>query len=142
VLLTPAAAFANDLAPITVPLPLQRTLLLLAAILLPLEVGLRRLRISPLDALDWLRHPHRLDVVLPWHRSGDQFQPAAWMPGAAAKKRAAARIARPYNPERPLSGHVTPGLARETAAEDGEDALGATLKWLAARRGNSRGDSG
>jgi hypothetical protein len=64
------------------------------------------------------------------------------MPGAAAKRRPAAKVSRPFYSEGPLSGHVTPGLARETAAEDGEDALGATLKWLAARRGNSRGDSG
>jgi len=143
VLLTPAAAFANDLAPISVPLPLQRTLLLIAAILLPVEVGLRRLRISPLDALEWLRHPHRLDVVLPWRNSGQEWlRPPAWMPGASAIQRPPPRVNRPFYSEPTLSGHVTPGLARQTDVEDGEDALGATLKWLAARRGSGRGDSG
>jgi Ca-activated chloride channel family protein len=142
VLLTPAAAFANDLAPISVPLPLQRTLLLVAAILLPLEVGLRRLRISPVDALDWLRHPHRLEVVLPWRRAGDEWlRPPAWIPGAALMHRPPPRVHRPFYSDPTLTGHVTPGLARQTDVEDGEDALGATLKWLAARRGNNRGDA-
>jgi hypothetical protein len=37
-------------------------------------------------------------------------------------------------------GHVTPGLARDTTTENGtdeDDALGATLRWLAARRGST-----
>ncbi|MCA1644837.1 MAG: VWA domain-containing protein [Chloroflexi bacterium] len=144
VLSTPAAAFADDLAPISVPLPLQRTLLLAAAILLPLEVGLRRLRVSPLDALEWLKHPHRIELAGPWQRSGDAWpRPPAWVPGATARRPAAPRVSRPYASEPTFSGQVTPGLARQTDAEDGEDALGATLKWLAARRGGShRGDSG
>jgi hypothetical protein len=142
VLLTPAAAFANDLAPISVPLPLQRSLLSLAAILLPLEVGLRRLRISPLDFVEWLRHPHRLEIALPWRRAGQQWLPPAWIPGAAAMRTKPPRVNRPFYSEPSISGHVTPGLARQTDVEDGEDALGATLKWLAARRGRGRGDSG
>lgn len=144
VLLTPAGAFANDLAPISVPLPVQRLLLLLAAVLLPLEVGLRRLRISPLEALGWLRHPHRVDVVLPWQRSGTEWRPAAWMPGAAAKRQPPPGVKRSFYSESSLGGHVTPGLARESDGEDDaeEDALGATLKWLAARRGSGRGDAG
>jgi hypothetical protein len=52
------------------------------------------------------------------------------------------RVTRPFYSEPGISGHVTPGLARQTDVEDGEDALGATLKWLAARRGGRRGDSG
>src|SRR6202521_2441173 len=40
VLREPAAAFADDLAPISVPLPLQRTLLAIAAVLLPLEIAI------------------------------------------------------------------------------------------------------
>jgi hypothetical protein len=52
------------------------------------------------------------------------------------------RVTRPFYSESALSGHVTPGLARQTDVEEGEDALGATLKWLAARRGGGRGDSG
>jgi len=53
-------------------------------------------------------------------------------------------VTRPLRSERAFSPNVTPGLAREEA--DGEvsaedDALGVTLKWLAARRG-SRGDRG
>jgi Mg-chelatase subunit ChlD len=145
VLASPSAAFADNLAPISVPLPLQRTLLLVAAILLPVEVGLRRLRISPMDALEWLRHPHRLEVVLPWRRSGEGgLRPAAWMPGAWATRRAPPRLSRPFYSEPTLSSHATPGLARQTDADDAadQDALGATLKWLAARRGGTRGDSG
>jgi Mg-chelatase subunit ChlD len=143
VLLTPAAAFANDLAPISVPLPLQRTLLLIAAILLPLEVGLRRLRISPVDLIEWLRHPRRLEIALPWRRGSQEWlRPPAWVPGASAIRRSPPRVTRPFYSEPSISGHVTPGLARQTDVEDGEDALGATLKWLAARRGGGRGDSG
>ena len=54
------------------------------------------------------------------------------------------RVNRPFYSEPTLSGHVTPGLARQTEVEGGseDDALGATLKWLAARRGSGRGDSG
>jgi hypothetical protein len=143
-LANPTAAFANDLPPITVPLPLQRTLLVLAAILLPIEVGLRRLRISPVDVLDWLRSPHRVEVVLPWQRSGDAaLRPPAWMPGAWVRRQPP-RVMRPFYSEPTLSGHVTPGLARQTEVENGtdDDALGATLKWLAARRGGGHGDTG
>jgi len=46
--------------------------------------------------------------------------------------------------ERAFSANVTPALARDAADADAsgeEDALGVTLKWLAARRG-SRGDKG
>ena len=105
VLATPSAAFANDLGPISVPLPLQRLLLLVAAILLPLEVGLRRLRISPMDALEWLKHPHRLEMVLPWHRSGDAWHPGAWMPGAAALRRPPLRLNRPFYTEPTLKAY-------------------------------------
>jgi hypothetical protein len=72
-------------------------------------------------------------------------RPAAWRPGAWATRRPVPRITRPfYTSEPSLSGHATPGLARETdidGADPEQDALGATLKWLAARRGR-KGDPG
>jgi hypothetical protein len=141
VLLSAAAAFADDLPPVTTPLPLQRTLLLIAALILPIEIALRRLRISPLDLLDWLRHPRRVEIRAPWRPGEGGLAPAAWMPGAW-KTRGAPPLVRPFYSETPLSGPVTPGLARQTDTPDEADALGATLKWLAARRGNSRGDTG
>jgi hypothetical protein len=47
-------------------------------------------------------------------------------------------MVRPFYSEPTLSGPVTPGLARETDTSSAEedDALGATLRWLAARRGD------
>lgn len=144
-LVTPAGAFADDLLPVNTPLPLQRVLLLLAAILLPIEVGLRRLRISPFDVWDWLRHPRRVALDLPWAAGG--LQPAAWMPGAWRTHRAPppVPIVRPFYSEATLGAPLTPRLARQDDADssDGEEeALAATLKWLAARRGGSRGDRG
>jgi hypothetical protein len=144
-LVTPAGAFADDLLPVNTPLPLQRVLLLLAAILLPIEVGLRRLRISPFDVWDWLRHPRRVALDLPWAAEG--LQPAAWMPGAWRTHRVPppVPIVRPFYSEATLGAPVTPRLARQDDADssDGEEeALAATLKWLAARRGGSHGDRG
>ena len=140
----PAEAFGQDLAPVTTPLPLQRVLVLIAAVLLPIEVGLRRLRVSLFDVLDWLRHPRRVHIALRRLSPELAVQPPAWVPGAW-KPRAVSRpmaYSRPVEPA--LSAHVTPGLARETSGDgesDADDALGATLRWLAARRG-SRGDAG
>jgi hypothetical protein len=145
VLSVPADAFAGDLPPVTTPLPLQRILLLLAALLLPLEIALRRLRISPRDVWEWLRHPHRVALDLP-HWRPDFAAPITrppWVPGAWKGKPApppAVWVAR--KPEQGLGGHATPGLARDTTTEaDEEDALAAATRWLAARRGGS-GDHG
>ena len=132
VLYSPADAFANDLAPVTTPLPLQRVLVLIAAILLPLEVGLRRLRISPRDLWDWLRHPHRVDLTLP--RFELPSQSPVWVPGAWKP--------RPTPPppvwtarEPSLGAHATPGLARESNMEaEEESALASASRWLASRR--------
>jgi hypothetical protein len=147
VLYTPEEAFGADLPPVSTPLPLQRILVLIAAVLLPIEVGIRRLRVSVFDLLEWLKHPRRLDVAVSLPRWAPELpvQAPAWVPGlnrarpapssAAWTKRAAEQV---------LSAHVTPGLARETAIDgEGEedDALGATLRWLASRRGSS-GDRG
>ena len=145
VLTDPSAAFADDLPPISVPLPLQRILIAIAAVLLPVEIAIRRLRISLVDLVDWLRHPRRLPLALPRWSTRGQVQPAAWTPGAWAARRPVPRVTRPfYTSEPTLSGHATPGLARETdieGADNEQDALGATLKWLAARRG-TKGDAG
>jgi len=145
VLPDPAGAFANDLPPISVPLPLQRTLLAIAAVLLPLEIAIRRLRVSPADIVEWLRHPRWIPLAIPRWATPAPAQPAAWTPGAWAARRPIPRVTRPFysSPTSTIGGHATPGLARETDIDaDGEqDALGATLKWLAARRG-TKGDAG
>jgi hypothetical protein len=146
VLSGPASAFAQDLPPITTPLPLQRILVLIAAVLLPLEVGIRRLRISPADVLDWLRHPRRISLALPRWSPELPVQAPAWMPGTWRMRRPPPRIAWPRRAEDPRYGaHVTPGLARQEAEADPqaaeEDALAATTRWLASRRG-TRGDPG
>jgi Ca-activated chloride channel homolog len=143
VLASPAAAFANDLPPITSPLPLQPVLLAIAAVLLPIEIAIRRLRISPVDVLDWLRHPRRLALTRPSWSTELPVQAPAWMPGKWGRRRPPPAYTRIIRPEPTLSGHATPGLARESTddpPEADEDALAATLRWLAARRG-TRGDS-
>jgi Ca-activated chloride channel family protein len=144
VLASPAAAFADDLPPVTTPLPLQRTLLLIAAVLLPLEIALRKLRVSPADIFDWLRHPRRVEIAVPWRPAEAAWRPGGWAPGMWGPRRPSAPLTRPVHSERAFSANVTPGLAREEADADAsseEDALGVTLKWLAARRG-SRADKG
>ena len=145
ILASPAAAFADDLAPITTPLPVQRVLLIIAALLLPVDVALRRLRLSPADLLDWLRHPRRVALGLPRWAPELPVQAPAWSPGAWATRRTPPpALRRVPRAESSLSSPATPGLARETEPDgegDADDALGATLRWLAARRG-SRGDAG
>ena len=140
VLITPAAAFADDLPPVTTPLPLQASLLLLAAVLLVVDVALRRVRVSLVDVWDWLRHPHRVALEAPW-RAGEGWQPAAWMPGAWAPRRPPPRVTQPLRSEH-YGGHATPGLARAEKQDDAEEsALSATRKWLAAHR-STTGDKG
>jgi hypothetical protein len=156
VIYSPADAFASDLPPVTTPLPLQRLLVLLAAILLPLEIGLRRLRLSPSDLWSWLRHPHSLDVSLPGRSAEAPAHNAAWVPGARSRPPAPPVVWPKRVVEQTLGGHASPGLARDTGArpatatdkttdkkdgEDTDDALGEALRWLAARRG-STGDRG
>jgi hypothetical protein len=146
VIYSPADAFATDLAPVTAPLPLQRLLVLFAAILLPLEIGLRRLRVSPGDVWNWLRHPRRLEVSLPHWSAELPSQTPAWVPGASGGRPPAAPVVWPKRVVEPkLGGHASPGLAREANAnsttEGEDDALGEAMRWLAARRGSS-GDSG
>ncbi|MDB5075920.1 MAG: hypothetical protein JWO42_2099, partial [Chloroflexi bacterium] len=53
----PSAAFANNLAPVNAPTPLQTPLLLLALLLLPLDVAARRL---VLQRSDWVTQLHAL----------------------------------------------------------------------------------
>jgi hypothetical protein len=146
VLASPAAAFATDLAPVTTPLPLQRVLVLIAAILLPIEIGLRRLRLSFADLVDWLRHPRRMSMDFPRWSPDLPVQYPTWMPGAWKPRPVPPPISwARRTAETALGAHVTPGLARDTDLEgssnEEDDALGATLRWLAARRGTS-GDRG
>ncbi len=140
----PAAAFADDLTPIRVPLPLQRLLLALAAVLLPLDIAIRRLRISPSDVLEWVRHPRRIPFAMPRWSTEPPVQPGGWRLGVWGPRRQPPSAGRPFaSPEPTMSSRATPILAREADGEgDAEqDALGATLKWLAARRG-TKGDPG
>ena len=104
-----------------------------------------RLRLSPADLVDWLRHPHRVALGLPRWAPELPAQMPAWAPGAWAARRTPPPALRHVPRSEPsFSSNVTPGLARQTetdgAAAD-DDALGATLRWLAARRG-TRGDVG
>jgi Mg-chelatase subunit ChlD len=149
VIYSPGDAFADNLAPVTTPLPLQRVLVLIAAILLPLEIGLRRLRLSPADLWGWLRHPHRLDVSLPRWAPELPAQAPAWIPGASRSRPPSPPVVWPRRSAEPLiGGHASPGLAREEKAaaspatkSEEDDALGEAMRWLAARRG-SGGDRG
>ncbi len=155
VIYAPADAFANDLAPVTTPLPLQRTLLLIAAILLPFEIGLRRLRLTPSDLWHWLRHPHHFDVSLPRWSGQSPAHASAWVPGASRTGPPAPGVVWPKRVEPHFGSHATPGLARDAhttaetastnanvdAAHQEDDALGEAMRWLAARRGRS-GDRG
>jgi uncharacterized membrane protein/uncharacterized protein YegL len=136
----PGAAFADDLAPVTSPLPLQYWLLLFAAVLLPIDVALRRLRLSFVDVGDWLRHPRRLDVrlALPWflarRRVADVPLPT-WVPGLQRRPRSTPTAGRSLAGDAISSSAVTPALAREQDGDSSEDdALADTLRWLAARR--------
>jgi Ca-activated chloride channel homolog len=137
----PASAFADNLAPVSSPLPLQRLLLLIAAILLPIDVALRRLRVSFDEVRDWLRHPRRLavSVALPSFLSRGRAAETplpSWVPGMHARRRAVQPFMRPTRvTDVVTSAPVTPMLAREQDGETSEDdALAETLRWLAARR--------
>ncbi len=139
----PGDAFAANLAPVRSPLPLQRLLLLLAAILLPIDVALRRLRISPSELRDWLGHPRQIlehlavPAFLSRSSSPDLPKPS-WLPGMKPIKRGPPRPARPAGTSPVVSaGPATPYLARQAdddAAPPDEDPLAETLRWLAARR--------
>jgi hypothetical protein len=141
VLYAPADAFGGDLAPVTTPLPLQRWLLLAAAVLLPIEVGLRRLRLSPRDLWGWLRHPRRVALAMPLWRPGVGTDAPAWVPGMwKARPAPPPAVWTARKTDSAVGAHASPGLARDstTGAEtDEEDALGSAMKWLAARRGTT-----
>ena len=136
----PAAAFANDLAPVTSPLPLQRLLLLFAAILLPIDVALRRLRVSFDEIKDWLRHPGRVGVTVALpsflSRAGTPETPLpTWLPGLRTRPKPVQPLIRPLSGDLITSSAVTPALAREQDGDTSDDdALAETLRWLAARR--------
>jgi len=137
----PASAFADNLVPVSSPLPLQRLLLLIAAILLPIDVALRRLRVSLDEVRDWLRHPRRLavSVALPLFLSRGRAAETplpSWVPGMHARRRPVQPFMRPTRvTDVVTSAPVTPMLAREQDGETSEDdALAETLRWLAARR--------
>jgi uncharacterized membrane protein len=95
VLNDPAAAFAFDLRPTPSDVPLTRPLLLLAVLIVPLEVGLRRLRLARLRFLE--RAPAQKATL----RSVRPFgvEPGRWRPvrplAILNRKRAAARAASP-----------------------------------------------
>ena len=69
----------------------------------------------------------------------------SWAPGRWSARRTPPPPLRRIRTEPSYSSQATPGLARETQVDgeaDADDALGATLRWLAARRGGSRNDPG
>lgn len=141
VLDSPAAAFADDLPPASSPLPLEHWLLVLAAVLLPLDVALRRLRVTPSDVLEWLRHPRRLGLRMPDRDTGPALAYSGWLPGRAPRRRGPPPRPVPRPEPGVLRSHVTPGLARDSDEDvSEEDALAATLRWLVERRGE-RGDT-
>ena len=120
-------------------------LLIVAAVLLPVDVALRKLRLSPADLLEWLRHPRRVTVRLPGWSPELPTQMPSWAPGKWSARRTPPAPLRRIRAEPSFRSQVTPGLARETQVDgeaDEDDALGATLRWLAARRGGSRNDPG
>src|SRR5262249_61453643 len=99
----PASAFADNLVPVSSPLPLQRLLLLIAAILLPIDVALRRLRVSLDEVRDWLRHPRRLavSVALPLFLSRGRAAGTplpSWVPGRHPRRRPGQPVTRPPRP--------------------------------------------
>ena len=120
-------------------------LVLIAAILLPLEIGLRRLRLTPGDLVAWVRHPYRLNLSLPRWAPDLPTQTPTWVPGAAKSRAPTPPIVWPKrSTEARVGGHASPGLARgdaTTTATEDDDALGEAMRWLAARRGSS-GDRG
>ncbi|MDQ3810866.1 MAG: VWA domain-containing protein, partial [Chloroflexota bacterium] len=136
---TPADAFADNLAPLSNPMPVHRVLLLLAAVLLPIDIAVRRLRLSPDDLRDWLRHPSWPAVSRPaWLGGASSLAsvPApVWLPGRGRRKRSSARVARPSPRSTLPSTLATPALARQADEDSGaDDALAETLRWLEARR--------
>jgi Mg-chelatase subunit ChlD len=144
VLYAPADAFADDLPPLTTPVPLQRLFVLIAAIILPIEVAIRRLRLSPADLFSWLRHPHRLSLGMPHWSSDIPTQSPSWLPGTRRSRPVPPPVAWPARrTETPVGGHATPGLARDSQDPntEEEDALGSATRWLQSRR-TSSGDKG
>jgi Ca-activated chloride channel family protein len=137
----PAAAFADDLAPVTSPLPLSHWLLLIAAVLLPIDVALRRLRIASGEISDWLRHPRKVPLALALpgflaRRPDERFARPVWLPGMRPRVWSASVRPMP-SPQVVTSSAVTPAMAREEETDgtpSDEDALAETLRWLAARR--------
>lgn len=86
VISNPEQAFANNLAPVDAPTPLQTPLLLLALLLLPLDVAVRRL---VLGREDW----QALLAALPWRRraEADMHAAPAFAPLAGLRQRRATR---------------------------------------------------
>ena len=111
-----------------------------AAILLPIDVALRRLRVSFDEIKDWLRHPGRVGVTVALpsflSRAGTPETPLpTWLPGLRTRPKPVQPLSRPLRTEVITSSAVTPALAREQDGDTSdEDALAETLRWLAARR--------
>ena len=134
VLASPAAAFADDLPPVTsAAATAAHSSCSSRHACCRSTSALRRVRISPDDLWEWVRHPHRVAIETPFGRRTEGWQPAAWMPGAWAPRRppprpASARPAETY-------GHASPGLARAEADSEEDDALSATRSgWPPAAR--------
>jgi Ca-activated chloride channel homolog len=135
----PALSFADNLAPVTSPIPLERTLLAVAALLLPIDIALRRLRVSPAEALGLLRHPRTFLGALrfPWRSSASAVaERPAWVP-RVPRRAAPPPVRNPAPDQVPLSATASPAVARQAedeAVPNDDDALAETLRWLASRR--------
>jgi len=139
-LTAPTAAFADNLAPVSSPIPLERILLALAALLLPIDVALRRLRVSPAEALDLLRHPRAFIGALrfPWQAApgASAMDRPTWTPHAP-RRTVPPPVLRPIVGNIPTSASASPAAARQNedaSVPSDDDALAETLRWLASRR--------
>ncbi|MBV9356655.1 MAG: VWA domain-containing protein [Chloroflexi bacterium] len=129
VLNDPSAAFASDLVPAPSDVPLTRPMLLLAVLLVPLEVALRRLRLARIGFLD--RVPARKATLRSLRPFG--VQPGRWRPAPFNRKRAASEPGAPAasalferafndaNGNNPYRVLMEWQLAKRARAEDQQD---------------------
>jgi hypothetical protein len=114
VLAQPAAAFAGNLQPISVPTSLQWPLLLLALLLLPLDVGIRRIALGPAEAMAFWRALRGRRV-----RTGPVDRHPLLTRVQAQRRRAP--LAPPGPPTTPTAGLTPARTSRRLPPEPGPD---------------------